>query len=358
MNQTLRVAIIGCGVGALHASVFQDLTDLYEIVTVCDVDLNRAYVLAEKLGVKDVTSEFLEVLKREDVDVVDLCTPSYLHVEQTLQALEAGKEIILEKPVAGSLQDVDCLIAAQETSQRIIMPIFQNRFGAGIQRLRYLVDSGLTGDALLTTVETAWRRRPEYYATWHGRWNTELGGSLVTLGIHAHDVLYSVLGPAKFVSAHLATRVNPIETEDCAAIALQMADGSLATLAVTTGSTRQITRHRFCFRNLVAESNEMPYGNTQDPWTFIGDDPQIDRKIQSALEQFSPPATGLKAQFLGFHQAVISRDALPLTLQEARQSIELLTAIYASARAKQAVSLPIGKDHPDYDGWQSISKRF
>ncbi len=358
MNRILRVAIVGCGVGALHAAIFHELADLYEIVAVCDVDLIRAQALAEKLGVPYVTAEFSEILKYEAVDVIDLCTPSYLHVDQTLQSLETGKDIILEKPVAGSLRDVDRLIAAQDDSRRTIMPIFQNRFGAGIQKLRYLVDSGLTGEALLTTVETAWRRRPEYYATWHGRWETELGGSLVTLGIHAHDVLYSVLGPAKYVSAHLATRVNPIETEDCAAIALQMADGSLATLAVTTGSARQITRHRFCFRDLTAESNEMPYGNTQDPWTFIGDDPQIDQKVKTALEEFIPPATGLKAQFLGFHQAVVSGGSPPLTLQEARQSIELLTAIYASARTKQAVVLPIGEEHPDYDGWQSIAKRF
>ena len=358
MDRVLHIAIVGCGVGALHASVFKELPDLYEITSVCDLDLNRAQILAEKYGVQFVTSEFSEILKQDYVDVVDICTPSYLHVEQALQALEARKYIILEKPVAGSLRDVDCLIAAEKASQQIIMPIFQNRFGGGIQKLRYLVDLGLTGEALLTTVETAWRRRPEYYATWHGRWETELGGSLMTLGIHAHDVLYSVLGPARWVSAHLATRVNPIETEDCAAIALQMDDGSLATLAVTTGSARQITRHRFCFRNLVAESNQMPYGNTQDPWTFLGDDAEIDQKILKALDAFSTPATGLKAQFLGYHKAVVSGSPLPLTLVEARQSIELLTGIYASARSKQAIAFPIGRDHPDYDGWQSESKRF
>src|SRR6185295_9129215 len=112
----------------------------------------------------------------------------------------------------------------------------------GIQKLRWLVDRGVAGRAYLTTVETAWRRRPAYYAVpWRSRWATELGGPVVNLAIHAHDLLYYVLGPARTVSAHLTTLVNPIETEDCAAVALEMADGSVATLAMTTGSSHEIS---------------------------------------------------------------------------------------------------------------------
>src|SRR5437762_7532546 len=116
----------------------------------------------------------------------------------------------------------------------------------GAQKLKFLIERGIAGRAYLTIAETLWRRRPPYYAVpWRGKWRTELGGALVTLAIHAHDLLYYMLGPARSVFVRTATMVNPIETEDTAAASLEMADGSLCTLAVTTGSSHEISRHRF-----------------------------------------------------------------------------------------------------------------
>ncbi|MCA9920367.1 MAG: hypothetical protein KC445_20565, partial [Anaerolineales bacterium] len=213
--------------------------------------------------------------------------------------------------------------------------------------------AGLTGPAHLTTVETLWRRRPEYYARpWRGRWDTEMGGALVTLAIHAHDILSYVLGPVKSVMVRLKTAVNPIETEDTVAAALEMADGSLATLAVTTGSSQEISRHRFCFQNLVAESSLSPYNNSADPWQFHGDTPEIQAQIDAVLAQFVPLPERFTGQFYRFHQALTQGTDLPVTLADARQSAELLTALYHSGREETAVSLPISPTHPLYKGWQ------
>jgi predicted dehydrogenase len=288
----------------------------------------------------------------DDVDVVDICTPSFLHYEQILQVLSAGKHVICEKPVASSLKQVDEIIAAEKQSGKRVMPIFQYRFRSGLQKLKRLVSAGVAGRAYLTTVETAWRRRADYYATWHGKWETELGGALVTLAVHAHDALYYILGPARSVFARTATLVNPIETEDCVSASLEMADGSLCSLSVTTGSTHQISRHRFCFSNLTAESNTQPYANTSDPWTFTGDSPEIDQQIQDTLACFEPLPEGFAGQFYRFHQALRDNIELPVTLADARASLELIAAIYYSARTRQVVSLPIGQDHPYYTGWQ------
>jgi len=289
----------------------------------------------------------------DDIHVIDLCTPSFLHKAQTLQVLTAGKDVICEKPVGGSLRDVDELkLAAAQAGQRM-MPIYQYRFGHGAQKLKLLVDSGVTGRAYLTTVETHWRRRAEYYAApWRGKWATELGGPLVTLAIHAHDTLTYILGPVKSVFARAKTQVNPIETEDCVSASLEMADGSLAALTVTTGSSQQISRHRFCFENLVAESNLDPYNNTFDPWTFIPDSPAIAPQIQATLATFDPQPQRFAGQFYRYYQAVKTGGPLPVTLDDAHQSLELITALYVSARTGQPVSLPISPDDPAYDGWQ------
>ncbi|RPJ50221.1 MAG: gfo/Idh/MocA family oxidoreductase [Chloroflexi bacterium] len=350
METKYRVGIAGAGIGWLHAAAFQELGNWFEICSVCDINEARALNLAETCGAK-ATTDFQQLLEQKDLDIIDICTPSYLHTQQTLAALRAGKHVILEKPAAGSLREVDEMIAADRSSEKRILPIFQQRLGVGVQKLKFLQSRGLTGRAYLCVAETAWRRRPEYYETWHGRWATELGGPLVTLGIHAHDVAMHVLGPAKRVSAQIATLVNPIETEDCAAISMQMEDGSMASFSVTTGCAREITRHHFCFSRLSAESNFEPYGNTSEPWTFSGDTPEIDQEIEQALLEFKPLPEGIPGLFYRYYQAIEKGTELPVTLQDARRSIELITAIYYSARTGQTVGLPIESDHPYYNGW-------
>ena len=353
MSARLRVGVVGCGIGRQHLDAYRALPDLFEVAALCDVDTAKARETADLYSIGRVVTSLDTLLDLDDLDVVDLCTPPYLHAAQTLQALEAGKHVICEKPLCGSLEDADRVAAGEKRSGRRVMPVFQYRFGHGIQKLRRLVEEGIAGRAYLTTVETAWRRRPAYYAVpWRSRWATELGGPVVNLAIHAHDLVGYVLGPVRRVSALLTTLVNPIETEDCGAIALEMVDGSLCTLALTTGSAHEISRHRFCFANLSAESNTAPYRSTHEPWTFTGDTPEIDERIAATLARFEPRAEGFAGQFSRFYQALESGTELPVTLGDARASLELITAIYHSARTRAPVSLPLDPGHPLYGGWQ------
>lgn len=353
MTEKLKVAVVGGGQGRAHSAAFNSMPDLFELHAICDINVARARDIAETFHIPHVTTAIDELYCMADVDVIDLCTPSYLHYRQTLDVLEAGKHVICEKPIAGSLQQVDELIAAETQSGKRVMPIFQYRFGHGLQKLKWLRDQGLTGRAYLTTSETAWRRGPDYYAIpWRGKWQTELGGALVTLSVHAHDVVYYILGPAKSVGAHVATLVNPIETEDTVSVSLQMADGSLASLSVTTGSVHQISRQRFCFSSMTAESNQQPYSNTRDDWTFTGDTPEKEEQIAAALERFEPLPEGYAGQFYRYYRDMQSGQPFSVTLADARASVELITAIYHSARTRQMVELPIQAGHPLYAGWQ------
>lgn len=352
MDEKLRVGVAGSGVGQAHIRAFQNLPDQFEVVVLCGTQEAKTRDIAARYNIPRFSTDIDELYRMGDLDVIDLCTPSHQHLEQVQQVLAAGKHVVCEKPVAGSLRDVDELIRTAEKSEKRVMPIFQKRFGRGLQKLKLLVEQGVVGQAYLSTVETAWRRRADYYATWHGRWETELGGALVTLAVHAHDALTYVIGPARRVLAHTATLVNPIKTEDCVSAALEMADGSLASLSVTTGSAIQITRHRFCFSNLTAESNTEPYQSTADPWTFTGDSPDIQRQIEETLSHFVPLPEDFEGQFYRFFQALQNNTQLPVTLADARASLELITAIYHSAQTGRAVELPIGRDHPKYASWR------
>jgi predicted dehydrogenase len=288
----------------------------------------------------------------DDLDVVDLCTPPHLHFEQVQQVLEAGKHAVCEKPLVSSLREVDALARVEARSGRRIMPIFQYRFGHGIQKLKLLIKEGIAGTPYLATVETSWRRRSAYYEVpWRGKWATERGGALLSHAIHTHDMLCYVLGPPRRLFAYTTTRVNKIEVEDCAAATLEMADGSAAALGVTLGSAEEITRHRFSFSGLVAESNTRPYTSSGDPWKFTGDTPEHSQRIEAALAKFRPLPEHYAGQFYRFYDALREGTELPVTLADARLSIELITAMYHSSETGQPVNLPIGTEHPRYATW-------
>ena len=348
----LSVAVVGCGVGRSHVQAFQELAERFEVIAVCDLDQAKAQSVAEEFQIPYVYTAYSELLRLNELDMVDLATPPFLHYAQIQQGLAAGKHVICEKPLVGSLKELDELDLAQTRAGRLIMPIFQYRFGHGLQKLKLLKDQGLTGKTYLSTVETAWRRRAEYYAVpWRGKWQTELGGTLTGHALHTHDMFTYILGSAKEVYTRMNTRVNPVQVEDCASISLEMTDGSLASLSATVGSSLEISRHRFCFENLVAESNVRPYTNSGDPWSLIADTPELQFKIEAALAQFVPLPEGRAGQFYRISAALTHDAPQPVTLAEARASLELLTAIYYSAYTKQSVTLPLSNDHPFYGGW-------
>lgn len=352
MSNRVRVGLVGLGIGHAHLAAYHSLSEQFEVLAVADLDPARARQAAEEFGIPAVHPTLDSLLQRDDIEVVDLCTPPSLHRDHILMTLAAGKHVVCEKPLVGSLREVDEISAAQGATNYLVMPIFQYRFGHGIQKLKRLVDQGIAGRAYLTTVETAWRRRADYYSVpWRGQWATELGGVLLTHAIHAHDLLTYILGPVKSVFARLTTQVNPIEVEDTAAVAVEMADGSLATLAATLGSTVEISRHRFCFSGLTAESNTRSYSNSGDPWTFTGDTLEIDAQIQAALADYIPLPEGFAGQFYHLYYSLRLGAPLPVTVTDARASLELVTALYASAAGGQPVTLPLPANHPLYDGW-------
>ena len=232
---------MGGGVGRNHiAQGYRKHADKFRIQVLCDVDQARLAAVGEEFSIQRRTRSFGEVLRMDDVDIVDICTPAALHFGQILGALAAGKEVVCEKPLVGSLSEVDKVIAAEEQAPGRVMPVFQYRFGNGVQKARRIIELGIAGRPYLATVETAWKRTAKYYETpWRGRREIEQGGVLLMHAIHNHDLMTWLMGPVASVFARTATRVNPIEVEDCAISSLVMQSGALASLAATLGSQRE-----------------------------------------------------------------------------------------------------------------------
>jgi predicted dehydrogenase len=348
-----RVAVVGCGIGRAHVAGYRSHPDKFEVLALCDVDNARLAAVGDEFSITRRTMSIEDVLSMEDIDVVDICTPPALHVAQTLSALAAGKEVVCEKPLAGSLAEIDRIIAAETSSAGRVMPVFQYRFGDGLHKAKRVIDLGIAGKPYLATVETAWKRTPQYYQTpWRGRRDTELGGVLLTHAIHSHDLLTYLMGPVASVFGRTTTRVNPVEVEDCAVASLAMKSGALVSLAATLGSQKEISRLRLCFEHVTFESSQAPYAPGDDPWQMIPASPAVAERVTDALagHNVMPPQFG--GLIGAYHAALATGGALPVTLADARQSLELVTALYHSAATGNVVSLPIGPDHPRYKGWR------
>lgn len=152
MSRPYRVALVGAGgIGRAHAEALRGLPELFALTCVCDSDRERAAAVA---GGAALESSLDKVLRRPEIEIVDVCLPPFLHFEASLKALEAGKHVVCEKPIAASLAEVDRLAAAAETSGRQLFPVFQYRFGKGFRKLERLVKAGLAGRAFTTAVET------------------------------------------------------------------------------------------------------------------------------------------------------------------------------------------------------------
>lgn len=346
------VAIIGAGIGAEHLAAYRGLPARFRVQTVCDLDQARAQrVLGGSPGTT-YSSDLAEVLADEAVDIVDICLPPHLHLDACISALEAGKQVICEKPLVTSLADLDRLEAISVRTGRRIFPVYQYRYGDGTAQLHALIESGLAGRAFVASLETHWNRDSTYYAVdWRGTWAGEQGGAILGHSIHIHDWLSAILGPVASVYAELGTRVNSIEVEDCAALSIRMANGALVTSSVTLGAAWDTSRLRFCFEGLTAESGSLPYRPAEGDWTFTarlpGNQADVDRIVSGAAGQLSSYA-GL---FDAIADALDGAPGREVTLEDARRSLEFVSAVYASSRRGEPMALPLAQDDPIRGGW-------
>ncbi|WP_420396022.1 Gfo/Idh/MocA family protein [Nioella sp.] len=353
----IRIAIIGAGIGAEHLSGYRALPDRFQVAILCDLDTARATAATGGDPAISVTGDLEAVLADPSVDLIDICLPPQLHFPIAVQCLEAGKHVICEKPIVRSLDEADRLAAVAKARGKSMFPVFQYRYGRAMAQLQALEAAGLAGKPYVASLETHWNRDAAYYAVpWRGTWAGESGGALLGHAIHAHDLLCKVFGPVAEVTALTDTRVNEIETEDCAALAFRMQNGALATSSVTLGAGNDTTRLRFCFEGVTAESGSAPYSPAQDEWRFIARAPVAQAEVDSIVQQVSHGHAGFAGYLDAVADALAGQGGMEVTLEDGRRSIELVTAIYRSAREGGPIKLPLSSGSPCYTGWMPESR--
>ena len=234
--QPINFALLGTGmVAEYHRKAIEANTDLgARLTAVGHYDPARFDEIGRQFGVPCLG--LTDLLARSDVDVVCICTPSGQHAEQAVAAAEAGKHVLVEKPMALSLADADRMIAACAEAGVRLGVVFQRRAEPLFQTIHTALQAGDLGDLALGVVTMPYVRPQSYYesAAWRGTWALDGGGVLMNQGIHLVDLLLWYLGDPVSVQAHAATLHRRVEVEDTLAATLRFENGALATITATT----------------------------------------------------------------------------------------------------------------------------
>ncbi|MGH1415237.1 MAG: Gfo/Idh/MocA family protein [Pelagimonas sp.] len=346
-----KVAIVGAGIGKEHLAGYKALPERFDVTYICDLNEERGKAVAEANGV-GFTNDFAQILADDSIDIVDICLPPHLHFQSCIDALEAGKHVVCEKPLVASVRDADLLMAKVKETGKNLFPVFQYRYGIGTAQFQALQDAGLAGKLYAGSIETHWNRNADYYAVdWRGTWAGENGGCILGHAIHIHDFIPAFLGSVAQVFADLGTRVNEIEVEDCAALSIRLESGALVTSSVTLGSALDYSHLRLMFEGFTVESGASPYAPAAEPWTFTARAPNTQAQIDAVLATVGPALTSFPGLFTAVADALDGKGGREVTALDGRDSIEFVTAIYASSRSNQPVTLPLGADHEMYHGW-------
>ena len=238
-KNNLRAAIIGCGgISQVHIAALQGMKGV-SITAVCDIRGDRLEKAVGKTGARGYDN-WRDVIKRDDVDVIHVCLPHYLHAPVTIEALNAGKNVITEKPMATTIEDARAMIAASEREGAGIMGvIFQNRYISSVQHAKRIIDSGEMGAFLGMNASVCWQREGAYYTEsgWRGDKITEGAGTLINQSIHTLDLLSYLGGPIKKVRGAVFTALNAgnINVEDNA-MAVALYEGGQRALIHTSNN--------------------------------------------------------------------------------------------------------------------------
>ncbi len=340
-----RAAIVGTGgIADAHARAIEGAGDRVQLVAVADMDADRAGAFARAWNVPRAYSSLAELLLEEEADLVHVCTPPQQHAALAKACLEAGVTPLVEKPPVLSLAELDDLIAAERRSPTQVAAIFQHRFGSAAIRLRRMAAAGALGPPMLATCATQWYRDDEYFAVpWRGSWEYEGGGPTMGHGIHQFDLLFSVLGPWREVSAVAVRRARPTQTEDVSMALVTFANGAVASIVNSVVSPRETSALRFDFERATVELEHL-YGYTDADWT-VTPAPGFEQVAARWAADGSELPSGHDRQLAAVLDALDAGTRPPVTLADARDTMEFIAALYASAFTGERIQR--GQIEPD-----------
>jgi UDP-N-acetyl-2-amino-2-deoxyglucuronate dehydrogenase len=345
-NKPLGFALVGCGrIAPKHVeSLTSGAVAGAKLIAVCDPQFERAEKIAsQNPGVKAFRSAEEMIAKMgSEIDVVNILTPSGLHAQHTLQMAAMGKHVVVEKPMALTLQDADRMIEACDAAGVRLFVVKQNRYNQPVKKMREALEAGRFGKLVLGTVRVRWCRTQAYYDqdSWRGTWAYD-GGVFANQASHHIDLLQWMMGDVESVFAKTSTALVNIETEDTGVVILRFKNGGLGVIEATTATRPKDLEGSI---SLLGEKGSVEIGgfavNEMRHWNFVDakpDDAAVVEKFRTA-----PPNVYGFGHTEYLNRVVESiregRSALVGGL-EGRKSLELISAIYESVETGKEVFL-------------------
>lgn len=233
MDKKIGYAVVGLGVGKAHCDAVMD-SDKAELVAVCDRIPEKMDGIAKKRpGVRKYV-DFDDLLADPDVDIVSICLPSAMHADFAVRAMEAGKHVLIEKPIDITVEAAQRIEDARIRTGKKAGVVHQNRFNRNMFPLKAAVEAGRFGKIFLGTFAVKWYRQQDYYEGWHGTWEMDGGGSLMNQAVHTVDLMQWLMGDVESITAQTGVFGHDIETEDMTASLIKFKSGASATFVSTT----------------------------------------------------------------------------------------------------------------------------
>ena len=338
--KTYRAALVGTGsIGEAHVRAVESTQGRVTLDAAVDIDAKRVAAFAQQHNIASHFTDYATMLATVKPDIVLVATPPAQHADMCVAAMEAGAWVMCEKPLCGSLAELDRLEAVEKRTGAYTACIFQMRFGAVNNHLRRLADAGQLGKPLVGVCNTLWYRDAAYYAVpWRGRWETELGGPTMGLGIHAMDHFLHLMGDWSEVRSVVRTLDRAIEVEDVSMALVTFANGALGSIVNSALSPRQETYLRLDYQKATVELTHL-YSYTRDNWKLTPAASAQDDGLLQAWHSFPPDVGSTHGAQLNAFVSDMDANRRPLTSgDQARQTLELLTAIYKSGFTGEIVT--------------------
>jgi UDP-N-acetyl-2-amino-2-deoxyglucuronate dehydrogenase len=343
-------AIVGCGmIARFHALALAEVPDARLVAL---VSRNRANAdrLNAALGLRcDTFTDLAPVLARRDVDIVIITTPSGAHLEPALAAAEAGKHVVVEKPLEITLERCDRIIAACERHGVKLCTIFPSRFHDANRAVKAAVDAGRFGRLTLGETTCKWWRPQSYYdeGGWKGTQALDGGGALMNQAIHNVDLLLWMMGPATHVTGFTATLAHErIEVEDTAVACLRFAGGALGVIQATTsvfpGLPKTIAIHGDRGTAVIEQEDVLRWEFTPETAEDQAIRERFAVKMGASGGSSNPAAIshqGHARQLADFVEALATGRPPLVDGKEGRRAVEVILAVYRSAATGRTVEL-------------------
>lgn len=365
----MKIAIIGTGnISGAHISGLLEFPGQAEIAALCDIYPEKAAAKAREYHLEvPIFKDYQEMLRElPEIELVHVCTPPYTHAQISIDAMDAGKHVIVEKPMAGCLSECDAMLKAEQRNGVVLSVIAQNRFRNSIDKLKKVVDAGIAGPIRCAHIHSHWWRGHCYYDLWwRGLWEKEGGGPTLNHAVHHIDMLNWLTGtlPEEAVAVLSNVMHDNSEVEDISLAALKYAGGSVANVvsSVIHHGEEQGIELQCAHAKIAAPWDLKAEISTANGFPAAGGNKELLIRLQAFYDSLPAlPHEGHPGQFADVLTAIANGKRPLVTGEDGRRTVELITAIYQAGCEKRYVRLPITPDNPWYtfEGILAHATRF